>query len=193
MLVFSSELCKFQGYFVATLHPFVQAVFFPVWSAHNSLLSYMTAKHSTLTSLQNFPMTNEVVLHVNPPVSTPLESSLISFTVFWLFLVSKLNSVDESSIGYFSKYLAMEDFLKTSQFLLRVFDVHYFILNRSVPLQDFYALFIFFSIILPISCKMEKYVLSHMLTTSRRPTIIISGPLCLLTFSPIREEREREI
>ena len=89
MLVFSSELCKFQGYFVAALHPFVQAVFFPVWSAHNSLLSYMTAKHSTLTSLQNFPMTNEVVLHVNPPVSTPLESSLISFTVFWLFLVSK--------------------------------------------------------------------------------------------------------
>ena len=141
---FPSELCKFQGYFVAALHPFVQAVFFPVWSAHNLLLSYMTAKHSTLTSLQNFPMTNEVVLHVNPPVSTPLESSLISFTVFWLFLVSKLNSVDESSIGYFSKYLAMKDFLKTSQFLLRVFDVHYLILNRSVPLQDFYALFSFF-------------------------------------------------
>ena len=47
----------------------------------------------------------------------------------------------------------------------------------------------FFSIILPISCKMEKSVLSHMLTTSRRPTIIISGPLCLLTFSPIRNKR----
>ena len=100
-------------------------------------------------------MTNEVVLHVNPPVSTPLESSLISFTVFWLFLVSKLNSVDESSIGYFSKYLAMEDFLKTSQFLLHVFDVRYLLLNISVlfvagnfvvtnSLQDLSALFSIF-------------------------------------------------